>query len=290
MLAQQLFNGLILGLVYALGAIAYSLVMGVFGVLNLAIAGIFVVGGYVGLDLVMSGQPLWLAIAAATAVSGILGYLADRVAYSPLRKAPSVMPLLSTLGVAIVLVTVVVNVWGSDPLQLDASPLSGSFTLGPVTVTGTQVLIAVGTIILFIALHLFVQRTWTGRTIRAVADNSEVAPLMGINSTWTVGVTFAVSGVLAGVSGLMIGLNYGQLTPYVGLDVGLNGVAVMVIGGARNIWGGLLAGPLVGILEVLTVAYLESSWRSAVVWGAVSLVLLVRPQGLFTLRPETERV
>lgn len=282
MLLQQLINGIVLGAVYSMAALAYSLVMGVLGVLNIAVAGIFVIGGYVGFAVILAGQPLWLAFLAAVVVAAVLGFLTERVAYHPLRRAPLIMPLLSTLGVAIVLQTVVVNTWGSDPLQLPASPLTGRFTLGGVAITVNQLFIVGGAVLLFVVLGVLMKKTWMGRSVRAVADDPKVAGLLGVSATKVTITAFVVSAILAGLGGLMIGLNYDQLTAASGLEIGLKGIAVMVIGGARNVWGGLIAGPLIGIIEVLTIAYGASSWRDLVVWGIFIVVLIVRPQGLFS--------
>jgi Branched-chain amino acid ABC-type transport system, permease components len=265
-----------------MAALAYSLVMGVLGVLNIAVAGIFVVGGYVGFAMIMAGQPLWLAFVVTVLVTALLGLLVERVAYHPLRHAPLIMPLLSTLGIAILLQTVVINTWGSDPYQLNVSPVSGSFEILGVSLTVVQLFIAVSAIVLFVALGALIRWTWMGRSIRAVADSPVVSSLLGVATARTTIMTFVISGVLAGIGGLMIGLNYSVLTPSSGLEIGLKGIAVMVIGGARNVWGGLLAGPLVGITEVLAIAYGASSWRDLVVWGMLVIVLLVRPQGLFS--------
>lgn len=282
MLFQQLVNGVVLGTVYSMAALAYSLVMGVLGVLNLAVAGIFVMGGYIGFVMVLAGQPLWVAFLAAIVSSAILGVLAERVAYHPFRQSPLIVPLLSTLGVAIILQTFVTNIWGTDPLQLNASPLKGSFDLLGVTITTNQLFIVGGAVVLFVALGSIMKWSSAGRSLRAVADDRKVAGLLGVNATQVTITAFAISAVLAGVGGLMIGLNYGQLTPASGLEIGLKGIAVMVIGGVRNVWAGLLAGPLVGIIEVLTIAYGASTWRDLVVWGIFIVVLIVRPQGLFT--------
>lgn len=280
MLAQQILNGLILGAVYGLTALSYSVVMGVFGVLNIAVAALFVLGGYVGFELLTAGQPIWLAILAAISVAGIGGVIVEMVAYRPLAGRNVVMPLLSTLGLAIVVQTFVINTWGSDPLQLRSPPLTGRIEVAGVAISAIQVLIVGVTVALFIGMGMLMNYTWIGRCIRAVAESPRVTTLLGVPARRVTIATFAISGVLAGAAGILIGLNYQVLTASSGLEIGLKGIAVMVVGGARNIWGGLIAGPLLGISEVLVIAYGSSEYRDMVVWGFLILILLLRPQGL----------
>lgn len=280
MLAQQVLNGLILGAVYGLTALSYSVVMGVFGVLNIAVAGLFLLGGYLGFELLTDGHSIWLAILVALAAAGLGGVIVELVAYRPLAGRGVVMPLLSTLGLAIVVQTFVINTWGSDPFQLTSPPLTGRMEVAGVAISAIQLLILGVTVVLFVGMGLLMNYTWTGRSIRAVAENPRVTTLLGVPARRVTITTFAISGVLAGAAGFLIGLNYQVLTASSGLEVGLKGIAVMVVGGARNIWGGLIAGPLLGISEVLVIAYGSSEYRDMVVWGFLILILLLRPQGL----------
>lgn len=289
MLLEQLVNGLALGAVYTLIALSFSLVMGVLGVLNIAVAVIFVLGGYLGFEALSDGWSIWGALGLALAGTGVVGVVVERLAYRPLRDVSVIMPLLSTLGCAIVIQAVIVNVWGSDPLQLEHQPFHGEAHLGSVTISTTQFLIVGTAIVLVTALAAMMRWTWTGRSIRAVAEDSTVASMLGVPASRVTIAVFALSGVLAGAAGLLIGLNYGSLTPFSGFDIGLKGIAVMVIGGTRNVWGGLIVGPLMGIAEVLTIAYGSSEWRDMVVWGFLIVALLLRPEGLFTLRAAIER-
>jgi branched-chain amino acid transport system permease protein len=142
------------------------------------------------------------------------------------------------------------------------------------------VVVIVAAIVLVAALAYTVQRTWLGRGLRAVAENRDVARVLGVSASRVTTAAFALSGLLAGAAGLLIGLHYTAITPYVGVDAGLKAIAVMVIGGTHNIWGVLVAGPLVGIAEVMTIVYGGSSFRDFIVYGLMILVLLVRPQGI----------
>ncbi len=280
MLVQQLVNGVALSAIYALVALAFSLVMGIFGVLNVAIAALFMMGGYVGLVALLHGLPVWVALVSAALAAAALGILVERLAYAPFRKAPVIIPLLSTLGCSIVLQNVATNVWGSDPLQISNPPLDENVTFAGVTVGGVQLLM-IGVALVFVTvLALVVQQTKFGRALRAVAENRDVADLLGVPVTLMSIAAFAISGLLAGAAGFLVTLNYGQITPYIGVDIGLKGIAVMVVGGVDRIWGVLVAAPILGVAEVLTVAYGASSYRDAVAYGILLVILLLRPQGL----------
>lgn len=280
MLLQQLANGLTLGAVYTLIALSFSLVMGILGILNLAIAELFMLGGYLGFAALAANLPLPLAILAGAGGAAAVAALIEKVGYEPLRDTPLITPMLSTLGFSIILQNVVTNVWGSDPLQLPGDLFDTRLTFGPVTVGVMQLVVIGATVILVALLAYLVQRTAVGRALRAVAENRDVARLMGIRAGRVMLAAFMISGALAGAAGVLISLHYTAITPYIGVETGLKAIAVMVIGGTTRIWGALLAGPLIGVAEVLTVAYGGSQIRDLVVYGFMILILLVRPQGL----------
>ena len=280
MLAQQLVNGLTLGAVYTLIALSFSLVMGILGVLNLAITELFMLGGYLGFTVIMAHLPLPLALAAGMAGAAIVAIVIEKLGYQPFRTAPVVTPMLSTLGFSIILQNVVTNVWGSDPLQLADEVLTQRYTLGGVSVSAMQLTVMGATIVLVAALAFVVQRTSMGRALRAVAENRDVARLLGVSASRITLIAFMLSGALAGAAGVLIGLHYAAITPYIGVEIWLKAIAVMVIGGTTRIWGALIAGPLIGVLEVMTVAYGGSQVRDFVVYGFMILILLLRPQGL----------
>ena len=280
MLIQQFVNGLTLGAVYTLIALSFSLVMGILGVLNLAIAELFMLGGYFGFAAVMAGLPLPVALAAGMVGAALVAGLVERLGYQPFRTAPVVTPMLSTLGFSIILQNVATNLWGSDPLQLADEVLAGRFTLGPVSVSAMQLTVLGATIVLVALLAFVVQRTSLGRALRAVAENRDVARLLGVSAGRITLLAFMLSGALAGAAGVLIGLHYAAITPYIGVEIGLKAIAVMVVGGTTQIWGALIAGPLMGVVEVMTVAYGGSQIRDFVVYGFMILILLLRPQGL----------
>jgi branched-chain amino acid transport system permease protein len=280
MFLQQLVNGVTLGAVYTLLALSFSIVMGILGILNLAIAELFMIGGYLGFAAIAAHLPLPLAVAAGMAGAALLSVVIEKVGYEPLRDAPAVTPMLSTLGFSIILQNVATNVWGSDPLQLPDELLVGRITLGPVSVGNIQLVVLGATVGLVAIIAYIVQRTSIGRALRATAENRDVARLLGVSGSRITLIAFMMSGALAGAAGVLIALHYAVITPYVGVEIGLKAIAVMVIGGTSRIWGALIAGPLIGIAEVLTVAYGGSQVRDFVVYGFMILILLFRPQGL----------
>lgn len=280
MLIQQLVNGLTLGAVYTLIALSFSLVMGILGVLNLAIAELFMLGGYFGFAVLLARLPLPIALIAGMAGAALVAAVIERIGYQPFRSSPVVTPMLSTLGFSIILQNVATNLWGSDPLQLTEEIFSERFNLGPVSVSAIQLTVMGVTIVLVALLAFLVQRTSVGRALRAVAENRDVARLLGVSADRITLIAFMLSGSLAGAAGVLISLHYAAITPYIGVEIGLKAIAVMVVGGTKRIWGALIAGPLMGVVEVMTVAYGGSQIRDFVIYGFMILILLVRPQGL----------
>jgi branched-chain amino acid transport system permease protein len=279
-LLQQLVNGLTLGAVYTLIALSFSLVMGILGVLNLAIAELFMLGGYFGFAAILAKLPLPVALFAGMAGAALVAAVIERLGYQPFRDAPVVTPMLSTLGFSIILQNVATNVWGSDPLQLPDEFLAARFTLGPVSASAMQVAVIGATVVLVALLGFIVQRTPMGRALRAVAENRDIARLLGVSAGPLTLLAFMLSGALAGAAGVLIGLHYGAITPFIGAETGLKAIAVMVVGGTKRIWGALIAGPLIGVAEVMTTAYGGSQIRDFVVYGLMIMILLLRPEGL----------
>jgi branched-chain amino acid transport system permease protein len=280
MFLQQLVNGITLGAVYTLLALSFSLVMGILGILNLAIAELFMFGGLTGFTLLEAGYPIPVAIAAGMVVAALFAIIIEKVAYQPLRDAPLVTPMLSTLGFSIILQNIAVNYWGSDPVQLPGNLLETRLAIGGIQIGAAQLLVLAVTVVMVCLLALLVQRTQMGRALRAVAESRDIARSLGVPADRLTLIAFVLSGLLAGAAGVLIGMHYSAITPYVGLDTGLKAIAVMVVGGVTNIWGALLAGPLIGIAEVMTVAYGGSQLRDFIVYGIMILILVIRPQGL----------
>ena len=279
-LLQQVVNGLTLGAVYTLIALSFSLVMGILGILNLAIAELFMVAGYVGFTLIMSGAPLPVALVGGMVVAAVVSLVIEKVGYEPLRDAAVVTPMLSTLGFSIILQNVATNIWGSDPLQLPDEYLGTRLALGSVSIGSMQVLVILVTIALVAGMTVLIRSTSVGRALRAVAENRDVARLLGVRASRILTLAFVLSGLLAGAAGVLISLHYAAITPYIGVETGLKAIAVMVIGGVTRTSGGLIAGPLIGLAAVASVAYGGAQMRDLIVYGLMIFILLVRPRGL----------
>ena len=288
MFAQQLVNGLMLGGAYALVAIGYTLIFGVLNLLHLAHGEVFMVGAYIGLALALAGFSPWVVLAGAMLGAATLGVLVERVAFRPVRNRGShVTPLITTIAVGLVLQHVVVKIFGAEPVAFPAPFAAAAMTIGPVTLTTLQLLILGTSLALMALLELVLRATPTGMAIRATAENQTVAGLMGINVSLAIVVTFAIASALAGAAGVLLAWNFTGLSPFFGVKVGLKGLAIMLLGGLGNVTGAMLGGLIVGVVEVMSVAYLASSYRDAFAFAVMILILMLRPTGLLGARLQT---
>ncbi len=285
MLAQQLVNGVMLGSVYALIAIGYTLIFGVLGLLHLAHGEVFMVGAFVGLVVVThtSGN-IFVALAAAMLATGLLGLLIERVAFRPLRHANPLAPLATTVGAGVALQETARWWFGAEQQGFPAAFSLEQWTLGPIRVSSVQVFILGSAIVLMAAVSLFLARTRAGRALRATAEDPVVAGLLGVNTEGAILLTFFVASTLAGAAGVLVGLAYNSVHPFIGVQMGIKGLVVMLLGGLGNVPGAMLGGVVLGVLEVVGVAYFASSYRDAFAFGAVMAMLLWRPEGLLGLR------
>jgi branched-chain amino acid transport system permease protein len=288
MFVQQLVNGLMLGGAYALVAIGYTLIFGVLNLLHLAHGEVFMVGAYVGLALALAGFPAWATLGGAMLAAAALGVVVERVAFRPVRSRGShVTPLMTTIAVGLVLQHAVVKLYGAEPVAMPAPFAAASFDLGPLTLSTLQLLIFGTSVALMILLEVFLRVTATGMAIRATAENATVAGLMGINISLAIVVTFAIASALAGAAGVLLAWNFTGLSPFFGVKVGLKGLAIMLLGGLGNVTGAMVGGLVIGVVEVLSVAYLASSYRDAFAFAVMIVILLVRPTGLLGARLQT---
>ncbi|HXH84429.1 MAG TPA: branched-chain amino acid ABC transporter permease [Candidatus Tectomicrobia bacterium] len=285
MLAQQLVNGVMLGAVYALIAIGYTLIFGVLGMLHLAHGEIFMIGAFVGLVVAaqLSGNVV-LALGAAMLATGLLGVLIERVAFRPLRGAHHLAPLATTIGAGIALQETARWYFGPEQQGFPATIAPVSWELGPLRVSSVQVFILGAALVLMALVHVFLARTRAGRAVRATAEDPTVAGLLGVDVEAVIVVTFFVASTLAGAAGVLVGMAYNSVHPFIGVQMGIKGLVVMLLGGLGNVPGAMLGGVVLGVLEVLGVAYLASSYRDAFAFGAVMVILLWRPEGLLGLR------
>ena len=287
MLAQQLLNALFLGAVYALFAVGYTLVFGVLDILNLAHAAIYMIAAFTAYSLAARGLPLPLAAAIAIAMAGAIGIALDRIAFAPLRRrnAGTLVPLISSIGVAIIIGAVARGIYGIDERHfaeggLDATPIH----LGPVTFTTVEAVLLATALSLMFGLSYVLRATALGRNIRAVAQDRVAAALLGVDLERTIGATFFIASALGGAAGILTGLEYNAVSLDMGSQIELKGLAVIVLGGMGSITGTVIGGFAIGIVETLAVAYGLSAWRDALTFGVMFAILVARPAGIFGAR------
>jgi len=285
MLTQQLLNALTLGSVYALFALGFTLVFGVLAVINLSHGAVFMIGSYVALVVVTRfAMPLWFGLLLAMAASGTLGLLIDVLVLKRLRarNAPHLMPMIATIGVAIILASSVQGIFGAEILRFPEGTLpAGEFIVGDVHVRAIEIGIVGIAFALMAALLLVIRRSRTGRALRAIAESPKAAALLGINVEGLFHATAFVAAALGGAAGVLIGLDFNAITPLMGQPILHKGIAVIILGGMGDIRGALIAGLFLGFAEVMSKAYISSQMGDAAAFGLLFLILLVKPSGLF---------
>ncbi len=285
MLAQQLVNGILLGATYALFALGFTLMFGVLRVINLTYGFYFSVGALLALWLTeTAGLGIWAALPLAAVGAGVVAVALDALLLTRLRhrRAPELSFLMVTLGGVLALYAVLAAWLGTGIRRLPPDVISAeAFTIGPVRVTAAQALILGATAVLVAALAALMRGTRLGLAIRAMAEQPDAAQLMGINTGRAAAVVSFVSGALAGAGGVLIGLNFNAVQPYMGETMMLRGFVVIIVGGMGDLRGAVLAGFALGIIEVMTAAYFSSGLKEVVAFLILVAVLWTRPSGLF---------
>jgi branched-chain amino acid transport system permease protein len=303
---QVLLDGLILGFMYALIALGYTMVYGVLEFINFAHSEIFIVGAFVGVEILLGLKSaglleslpwvlvLLLILAAGMVVSGTLAVVVERVAYRPLRNAPRLIPLISAIGVSFFL---------QDAIRLFESLWNNAFNLVYPTmdalnhrfeITETidipmkSLVVIVAALLMLWTLHTIVRRTKIGKAIRAVAEDQAAASLMGINVNRIISITFLIGGAMGGAAGVLFGIQYGLINPYTGFIPGLKAFTAAVLGGIGNIPGAMLGGLVLGLLEAFAASYLSlltggafgAEYKDIFAFSVLILILILRPKGL----------
>lgn len=290
MLYQQLINGLMLGASYSLVAIGYTLIFGVLNLLYFAHGEVFMVGAFVGLFLVMyAGANIYVALVGAMIACAILGALAFFVAVRPVPKDRPLAPLISTIGLTIILQNLAIYVFGGKQFSFPETIHQALYHVGPVTISSVQLFILGVAIALMVTLWLFIERTKLGRAMRAVAENHETAALLGVNVNRVVLITFIIGSGIAGIAGVLDGLKNSSVSPFMGLGAAVKGLIVMLLGGLGNVPGAMIAGLLLGMIEILSAAYIGTTERDFFSFLILILILLYRPTGLFGTRTAEQR-
>ncbi|HKI93024.1 MAG TPA: branched-chain amino acid ABC transporter permease [Gaiellaceae bacterium] len=294
----ELVSGVTHGSVYALIALGYSMVYGILKLLNFAHGDVYMVGAFIGYGLItVFGGPtaltvnvvlmLVLMFLAAMLGGGLLGVMIERFAYRRLRNAPRIAPLITALGVSFFLENAALLVLGAQYQSYNSfswknSPiaLSGFMLPAGARISYAQVVVVVGAIVLMIVLTLFVQRTQTGKAMRATSFDREAAAMMGIDVDRVIVVTFFIGSALAGAAGVFNGIAYQQIWPYMGFQAGLFAFIAAVVGGIGNLPGSVLGGLVIGLAQSFSIGYISSTFSDAIVFAILITVLIVRPSGL----------
>jgi branched-chain amino acid transport system permease protein len=279
-LAQQLVNGLMLGSVYALVAVAFTFTMGVLKFLNFSIPGIFMIAGMVTWAMLKGGANLLLAVPAALLLGAALSYAVERLTYPQMSRGDHFIPLVSSMAFLILLENLVLVVWGSDQQRLVLPFASASARVGDIVIGVPQLVgLAIAVAVVW-ALDLVLKRTRVGRGLRSIAEDPETATLLGVRVGRVVPVVFLIGGVFTALAGVLFALNYQQASPFMGEEVALKGISAMVIGGMGNIWGAILGGLVIGVVETAAIHWFGARAVDIWVYGLLLAILFVRPTGL----------
>jgi len=295
-LLQQIINGLVLGSIYALVALGYTMVYGIMGLINFAHGEVVMIGALVALAVIRlladSGLPgivvALVGLGAAAPVCMAVGFTIERVAYRPLRRAPRLAPLITAIGVSIVLQNLAMLVWGRNYHAFPPILPTSQHEVFGATITSLQVAIVLIAALMMGGLMLLVQRTRLGRAMRATAENPAIAQLMGVDINRIISLTFVIGSALAAVAGLMVSANYSIAHYYMGFILGLKAFTAAVLGGIGKLGGAMLGGILLGLIESLGAGYigdltggfLGSHYQDVFAFFVLICVLVFRPSGL----------
>ena len=293
---QQLVNGLSLGSIYALIALGYTMVYGVLRLINFAHGDVYMVGAYVGyyLSRKLQGEEpsivsALLVMVGSMLVCALLGMLIERLAYRPVRREARLTLLITAIGVSLFIENVAQLVFGPDPKFFPSLAPRTDFIVAGVRLTSEQITVIVVAMLLMLLLRYFILSTRTGKAMRAVSFSLDASRLMGISTDRIISITFALGSALAAAAGVLIGMQIPKIDPLMGIMYGLKAFVAAVLGGIGSIPGAVLGGLLIGISEVMVVGYLSSTYREAIAFGILILVLILRPQGLLG-RVQKEKV
>lgn len=297
-LLQQIINGLVLGSMYALVALGYTMVYGIIGLINFAHGDVLMVGALTSWTIItwardaMPGMPGWMLLALAALISmvvcALLNFSIEKLAYRPLRNSPRLAPLITAIGMSILLQTLAMIVWKPNPKSYPTLLSSEPFNLGGAVISPTQVTILATTAIVLSLLMYVVNKTNLGRAMRATAENPRVAALMGIKPDVVISATFVIGAMLAAIAGIMWASNYGTVQHSMGFMPGLKAFVAAVFGGIGNLAGAVVGGVALGLIESLGAGYLGpltggflgSQYSDIFAFIVLAIVLTLRPSGL----------
>ncbi len=294
LLLQQAINGVMLGAVYVTMAVAFTLTIGVLNFLNFTIPALFMVSGMIGWSAARNGLPFGLsgpmhwapALLIGMISAALMSMLIERLSYRYLKArhgdaTEHAIPLVSSLGFLLIIENLVRVRFGTD-MRGFASPFQGlSFSVGGILVSIPQLASLALSLVTVLLLSWLLRASKVGRAIRAIAENPDAAAIVGVDVRRIVPVVFAATGLLCGLAASIYALNYGEVSPAMGDDIGTKAIAGMVLGGLGSIWGAIAGGLLVGLTEAFSIQVFGSDAIQASVWGLLLIVMILRPQGLF---------
>lgn len=287
---QQTINGLSIGSIYALIALGYTMVYGIIKLINFAHGEIFMFGSYMGMiAITVLNLPFYVAFIFSMVTTALLGVIIERVAYKPLRKSSRIAALITAIGVSFLLQNAMLQIMGAKIYAFPQVFNNRVFNVYGVRINLIQIVIFVVSILLMVALQLLVKKTSVGRAMRAVSVDKEAAALMGVNVDRIITLTFAIGSALAAAAGIMVGLYYIRVYPFMGFTPGLKAFVAAVFGGIGIIPGAMIGGFVIGLIETFVAGYGSTLYKDAVVFGILILVLLIKPSGLLG-KNEKEKV
>ncbi len=287
-LLQLVANGLVAGSTYALVALGFTLVFGILRVLNLAHPDIYMWGAFMAFAAASIHLPVLGVLAAAVLGAAAWGLVIDRVVLTRLRDSAMATPFIATMGLSMFLQNLAVRVFGPQPLPIPQVIPNTPIRLGGLHFGTGDLLAVASAFALMVALWLFVELTWFGKAIRATSENAEAARALGINTERINYSTVVIASGFAGAAGFLIATLYDQVFAFMGVSIGLKAMVVMMVGGLGNVPGAVLGGLVLGVLESLTTGYISSSYRDAIAFVFLMVVLVLRPQGLLGERLRTK--
>lgn len=284
---QQLINGLALGSVYALIALGYTMVYGIIKLINFAHGEIYMLGAYLGFfALTRFHLSLIPTMLISMSIAALLGMGLEKIAYKPLRKSPRIAALITAIGASLFLQSVAQISFGASFKPFPQVIPFNRFQLGPIFLTNRQLIIFAISIALMVVLHFVVHYTKTGKAMRAVSMDKDAAALMGIDVDKIISFTFALGSALAAAAGILVGMYYNRIDPYMGVMPGLKAFVAAVLGGIGIIPGAVIGGFLMGVAENMVVAFGSSTYRDAVAFAILIVVLILKPSGLLGKRQQ----
>ncbi len=279
-LSQYLINGLAQGSIYALIALGYTMVYGIIKLINFAHGEFYMIGAFIGYYSIKSGMPILLAFPVAMIGAGLVAVFVEKIVYKPIRHAGRIPALITALGTSLLFQYLGQGIIGADPKAFPEAIKNKTYTFGEVMISSTQIIIMMTTFVLMVVLYWLVNHTQTGKAMRATSFNKNAAELMGINTNRIISITFFIGASLAGAAGVLVGIYYNTVEPMMGLIPGLKAFIAAVLGGIGIIPGAVIGGLVLGVAENLVVGFWVSTYRDAIAFAILILILLIKPSGI----------